>query len=93
ISGGSPWTYKSAQTGADGGYSVSGLPAGEYEVQASVFMGSYSDQTATLDLTADSELNFRLVKGGTISGKISGGDGSEVSIELLKADTLEMQDV
>ena len=92
VTGGPVWTFLSTQTGPDGRYSFSGLSAGEYEVQVVVFMGSYSDQTAISDLAADSELNFRMVKGGTVRGTISGGDGAEVNIQLLRADTLEMQD-
>ncbi|WP_263422334.1 carboxypeptidase regulatory-like domain-containing protein [Arthrobacter sp. StoSoilB5] len=92
---------ESAYVGSDGNYKIVGLPAGSYKLKFTGYDTGALDQwhnnaatfeTATaVSLTAGQDLtgiNATLIKGATISGKVSapaGIDVSGASVELYKA--------
>ncbi len=80
--GGSSAAAYSARTDADGRYRITGLPAGKYEVhpQAGAYVpekkSGESEQTVTLDDgEARENVNFALVRGGVITGRVTNAEG------------------
>ena len=73
-------------TEADGHYRLAGLPAGNYEVTVDL-LGSYApvgqpgkrSRPVTLGFGDDAKnIDFALVRGGAITGRLTGADGSPI---------------
>ncbi|HMV84234.1 MAG TPA: carboxypeptidase regulatory-like domain-containing protein [Blastocatellia bacterium] len=80
--GGSSAASYSVRTDADGRYRIIGLPAGKYEVhpQAGAYVpekkSGEREQTVTLDDgEAKENVNFALVRGGVITGRVTDAEG------------------
>jgi len=80
----------SATTDASGDYTISGLPAGTYDVSATDCAGSArndvpGEPSSQPTLTADQAVigvNIQLAAGTSISGHVYGGSGSSTPVEL-----------
>ncbi|MFE4197246.1 S-layer homology domain-containing protein [Paenarthrobacter sp. NPDC056912] len=91
-------TYRNVQVKADGGFSLTGLEAGQYKVSfgtylvpqlVSTWYGSYTESQATIISVADGAavagINQAMKIGGKISGKVSvpaGVDASKVGVDV-----------
>lgn len=91
---------KTAPTDANGQYSLSGLPAGEYYIRAEYndagapwkFYGGYTEREATAVLAAGtnatSGLDIDLEAGGTIAGTVRGEDDGDPIYSLVRLEAL-----
>lgn len=82
---GPPELFVRTTTDHDGFYRISNVAAGSYEVIASapafVMAGANSSTTKTVIVGEDEDvgdINFSLVRGGVITGKVTDGDGRAV---------------
>lgn len=87
-------------TDQDGNYRVGNLPAGSYEVTpaAPAFVASDSIQKSKTVIVGENEnvegINFSLVRGGVITGKVTDADGRALiqqQVALYRVETFEQQ--
>ena len=73
----------------DGTFVIEGVPAGRYRLSASAEASGYARATAEVEVKAGEtrEVELRLVKGGTIEGRVETDlPGKRVSVRLLRGD-------
>lgn len=93
--------YTKVSTDHDGYYRINNLSAGPYEVHPSApafVIADYNNQKSKIVIVAEDEnvenINFSLVRGGVITGKVTDADGRPViqqQVSLYRLDTGEQQ--
>jgi hypothetical protein len=92
--------YFSAVTDADGRYQLTGLPAGDYEVSVNLLrgyvpVGRQAQRSRSISLAEGKEardIDFALVRGGVITGRLTDADGNPIIGARVLANTIDAGD-
>jgi len=93
--------YFSAVTDADGQYRLSGLPAGDYEVNVNlleVYVPISQDGQRSRSITLDEreearDIDFTLTRGGVITGRLTDAGGAPIIGARVLANTIDKDGV